>query len=280
MSEPASQSLPRRIIVSLKAGGIFFAIANVICVALIAYAYMSVRHQPKTIEVKGSAKRAIESDLVSWTCQLTARDPDLIKAYDKLKADADKVAAFLKSAGIPAQEAKFSAISTQKIFAREVISGGKARQVGGDAVADSGNGGGTGGNAVVVQTQKVEMYVLVQSIIVESDDTSKVPEASRTVTKLIKDGVEIESQEPRFFYTKLSALKIDMLAEATKDATKRAEQVVGNANGKLGRLVEAKMGVMQINPKNVTDVSDTGNNDTTSLEKEITAIVTARFEVN
>ena len=39
------------------------------------------------------------------------------------------------------------------------------------------------------------------------------------------------------------------------------------------------MGVMQINPKNVSDVSDTGNNDTSSLEKEITAIVTARFEV-
>jgi hypothetical protein len=70
-----------------------------------------------------------------------------------------------------------------------------------------------------------------------------------------------------------------MLAEATKDATLRATQVVTNANGKLGPLVEAKMGVMQINAKGVTDVSGTGNNDTTSLEKEILAVVTVWFEL-
>jgi hypothetical protein len=74
-------------------------------------------------------------------------------------------------------------------------------------------------------------------------------------------------------------LKIDMLAEATKDATLRATQIVENANGKLGKLVEARMGVMQINPKGVTSVSDTGNNDTTSLEKEILAVVTVSFEL-
>ncbi len=281
MHESSLQALPQRIIVSLKAGGVFFAIANVICVGLIAYAYMSVRNQPKTIDVKGSAKRAIVSDLVSWSCQITARDPDLVKAYDKLKADADKVAAFLKEAGIPQQETRFAAISTNNIFAREVIVGGKARPLGGEISGDAPAGGAQGsGNPVVVQTSKVEMYVLTQTISVESRDVQHVPEASRNITRLIRDGVEIESSAPSFYFTRLSELKIDMLAEATKDATRRAEQVVSNANGKLGRLVEARMGVMQINPKNITDVSDTGNNDTTSMEKEITAIVAARFEVN
>ena len=89
-------------------------------------------------------------------------------------------------------------------------------------------------------------------------------------------GVEIDSGSPRYLYTKLSELKIDMLADATKDATMRATQVVTNANGKLGRLVEAKMGVMQINPKGSSATSAEGNNDTTSFEKEITAVVTAR----
>ncbi len=39
------------------------------------------------------------------------------------------------------------------------------------------------------------------------------------------------------------------------------------------------MGVMQINPKNTMATSYEGVNDTTSYEKEITAIVTARFEL-
>ena len=218
----SSYSLPQRIIVSLKAGGVFFAIANVICVALIAYAYVSVRRQPKTIEVKGSAKKAITSDLVSWSCQITARDADLVKAYDRLKADADKVAGFLKAAGIAEAEAQFGAISTQKVFAKEVISGGKARPVGGEGNVEPVSGGG--GGAVVLQTNRVEMYVLTQCITVESRDMKKVPEVSRSITRLIKDGVEIESHAPSYLYTKLSGLKIDMLAEATKDATARASR--------------------------------------------------------
>lgn len=39
------------------------------------------------------------------------------------------------------------------------------------------------------------------------------------------------------------------------------------------------MGVMQINPAGVTATSAEGMNDTTSYEKEITAVVSARYEV-
>jgi hypothetical protein len=77
----------------------------------------------------------------------------------------------------------------------------------------------------------------------------------------------------------LSELKINMLAEATKDATTRAEQIVNNANGQLGKLVEARMGVMQITPKGVSATSAEGINDTTSYEKEIAAVVSVKFEV-
>ena len=123
------------------------------------------------------------------------------------------------------------------------------------------------------------MYTLTQSISVSSSDMTKVPAVSRSITSLIKEGVEIDSEAPRYLYTKLSELKINMLAEATKDATLRAEQIVNNANGHLGKLVEARMGVMQINPKGVTATSGEGISDTTSLEKEITSIVSVKFEV-
>jgi hypothetical protein len=48
----------------------------------------------------------------------------------------------------------------------------------------------------------------------------------------------------------------------------------------LGAIRDARMGVMQINPLHSTAASDTGNNDTTSMEKEITAVVSARFELD
>ncbi len=257
---------PGRMIVSLQIGGFFFALANVVCVAILAWTYVHVKLEPKTLEVKGSARKAIQSDLISWSGTMVARDKDLIASYDKLKGDADKVAAFLKAAGVPAEEVTFSSISTNKVYEKEAIQP--------PAVA-----GQPAPSPQIVTTNRVALYELTQSVFIETKDMKIVPEVSRSVTSLIKDGVEIDSGSPRYLYTKLSELKIDMLADATRDATTRATQIVTNANGKLGHLVEAKMGVMQINPKGSSATSAEGNNDSTSFEKEITAVVTASFEL-
>ena len=268
-----------RMIVSLQIGGFFFAMANIICVAILAWTYLSVKLEPKTIEVKGSAKKAITSDLISWSGSITARDADLVKAYDKLKSQADKVAAYLKANGIPEKEVTFSSISTEKIYAREVLPSGVNTTTNQDGNSNDENRQ-VSNKPIIVTSHKIESYVLTQVVTIESHDMDRVPTVARSITSLIKDDVEIDSGSPNYLYTKLSELKIDMLAEATKDATTRAQQIVTNANGHLGKLVEAKMGVMQINPKGSSATSAEGNNDTSSLEKEITAIVTCRFELN
>ena len=77
--------------------------------------------EPRTLEVKGSAKKAISSDLIAWSSTLVTRDKNLVAAYDKLKADADKVAAFVKAAGLPEGEITFSSINTNKIYAKEIV---------------------------------------------------------------------------------------------------------------------------------------------------------------
>jgi hypothetical protein len=52
-----------------------------------------------------------------------------------------------------------------------------------------------------------------------------------------------------------------------------------NAGSKIGRLRGARMGVFQVTPAGSTEVSDYGVNDTSSLEKDITAVVSATFEL-
>lgn len=262
--QTSEQKFPGKLDVTLRAGGYFFAIANVICVAILAWAFVSVKMERKTISVTGSARKLIVSDLVTWSGTVTADNADLVKAYDMLKDRADKVKAFIMAAGIPEKEITAASIATIRHYKREVL---KARP---EAPESS---------SAVVTTDKIESYTLTQAISISSTNMEKVPVISRNVTSLIKDGVQIDSEPPNYLYTKLSELKINMLAEATRDATARAEQIVNNANGKLGKLVDARMGVMQINPKGVTATSAEGINDTTSYEKEITAVVSARFEV-
>lgn len=258
-----ADSLPKKLVVTLRAGGYFFALANIVCVAILAWAYMSVKLERKTISVTGSARKLIVSDIVTWAGTVTASDPDLVQAYDTLKKETDKVKGFVLAAGIPESEITAASITTTRHYKKEVV---KAPA-------------GATESPAVITTDKVDNYTLTQIISITSTNMDKVPAIARNVTSLIKDGVQIDSDAPRYLYTKLSELKINMLAEATKDATARAEQIVNNANGRLGKLVEARMGVMQINPKGVTATSAEGINDTTSFEKEITAVVSAKFEV-
>jgi hypothetical protein len=269
MSETGEKpaTLPQKLVVTLRAGGVFFAVANVVCVAILAWTYLSVKLSPKTLAVTGSARKAIVSDLVTWSGTITAKDAHLVTAYDALKVASDKVKDFLVANGIPETNITLSAITTLRRYHQEVVPGSPA------------SAGGAATPATIITTDKVESYTLTQSVSINSDDMMRVPEVSRSVTRLIKEGVEIDSGAPCYLYTKLSELKINMLAEATRDATARAEQIVSNANGRLGKLVEARMGVMQITPKGVTTTSAEGINDTTSYEKEITAVVSVKFEV-
>ena len=70
-----------------------------------------------------------------------------------------------------------------------------------------------------------------------------------------------------------------MLARATENAKQRAENMAKATGNKIGVIRSARMGVLQITPGTSTDVSDMGINDTSSLDKKVTAVVTASFAI-
>lgn len=68
-------------------------------------------------------------------------------------------------------------------------------------------------------------------------------------------------------------------AEAAKDAMMRAKKIAEATGSTLGSIREARMGVLQITPKNSTEISDYGMNDVSAIEKDITAVVNASFDL-
>ena len=60
----------------------------------------------------------------------------------------------------------------------------------------------------------------------------------------------------------------------------RAEQIAKSTGSSIGSVRTARMGVLQITPADSTEVSDSGMNDTSSLEKDITAVVNIGFAVD
>ena len=233
-------------------------VAIIIVVGLIVSAFIvadtikDVKGSGNKIMVTGSAKQEITSDMIVWTGSFDAKAPNLIDAYSQLEASKTKVLDYLVKQGAEKDKIVFSSINTNIIY---VISP---------------NG---------LYTNEVDYYDLNQTVTISSKEIEKVTEISRNSTELINEGVQFQSYAPQYLYTKIADLKVTMLAEATKDATKRAEMIAENANSKIGKLRYADMGVIQITPRYSNEVSDYGMNDTYSLEKEITAIVHCEFEI-
>ena len=96
---------------------------------------------------------------------------------------------------------------------------------------------------------------------------------------MIDQGIEFESGAPQYFYTQIDKLKIEMLAMATENAKQRAESMAKSTGNKIGLMRSAKMGVFQITPVTSTEVSDLGENDTTSLDKKVMAVVSVSFAI-
>jgi hypothetical protein len=72
-------------------------------------------------------------------------------------------------------------------------------------------------------------------------------------------------------------LKIDLLANAAKDAKQRAESIAENSGASLGKIKKATMGVFQITGKNMNEDYSYGGAFNTSA-KEKTASITLRVE--
>ena len=100
------------------------------------------------------------------------------------------------------------------------------------------------------------------------------------ISSLVERGVSFQVNQPEFYNTKVGDIKIEIQAEAAKDAMIRGQRIAQATGRKLGTLKSARMGVLQITPENSNMTSDYGVNDISSIRKEITAVVNANFEID
>lgn len=236
------------------------SVAIVLSTIIAASAWAVVKlARPTTIDVRGSAKKRITSDLAQWTASVSTTKPTRVEAYTALSKDVALVRAFLTQAGLPEGAARASAVELTEMSHEEVIEEGQKTR----------------------HKSIFDGWRAQQNIDVVSSDVPLVERLSREATQLLEKGVIISSAAPQYLFTKVGELKVEMLAEASRDARLRAERMIGAAGGgaKVGRVEGIDTGVININPANSTETSWEGNYDTTSYEKDILTTVRVRFEV-
>lgn len=128
-------------------------------------------------------------------------------------------------------------------------------------------------------SNEIDHYNFSQKISIKSDDVNKIKDTSLDITSLSDKGIDIEVHSINYSYSKLPDLKIELLKRATKDAKQRASAMLKSTNNGVGKIQSVRMGVFQITPVDSTEVSDMGINDTSSIEKKITAVSNVTFQI-
>ena len=232
---------------------LLIAAAVIITGLILGKAYMSKGKPDDTISVIGLGEESFDSDLIVWRASFSRMSMELKDAYAQLNADIRKVKSYLKSRGISEDEMVFEAADISKEWSNIYDDEGNIRQT----IFDG--------------------YSLNQSVKVSSKKVNVVEQTSRQVSELIDAGIELNSDAPEYYYTKLAQLKLKMIEAATKDAHERAAKIAENGGGSLGKLMYADMGVFQITAENSSEEYEWGGSFNTSSRRK-TASVTIRLK--
>jgi hypothetical protein len=122
-------------------------------------------------------------------------------------------------------------------------------------------------------------FKLTRSFEVRSERVAAIADLVEQSQQLFEQGVPLQPQSPQYVYTKLADLRPKLLAEATKDALNRAKVLVEATGAHLGGLRDVDVGVFQVTAPNSTEVSDYGVYDTSTLGKDVTAVVNVSFSL-
>ncbi len=204
------------------------------------------------VRVKGFAKQEIKSDLAIFEAKIVEEDADLKLCYKNLTTSKDKVKNFLKTFGIPDNSIEFYSANIDEEY--------KINERG-------------------YSTDEFVKYILKQNFKIESNDVEQISKLAEEISQLLDDGVKMFVSDPKYVYTKLDDLKVEMIGRATANAKERAKTIAEKGNFRLGPIASVRVGIFQITPLHSTKVSNYGINDTSSIDKEIKSVVEIKYFV-
>lgn len=204
-----------------------------------------------TISVTGSAYEIIKSDSGSLSFNINVKRTNKNEAYNTLLMQIKAVEKYLADKKITKIERK--TINGYYNFKRDEKTG--------------------------AYTNIPESYNLSQPIMISSNNVELIKDISNDITGLINQGIDINVYNVSFNYSKLPELKISLLEKASIDAKARASSMLKATHNSVGKIQSVRMGVYQITPIDSTDVSDMGINDSSTIDKKVTAVANITFKI-
>lgn len=177
-----------------------------------------LRTQDRYVSVKGSAERIVDADLVVWPLPHAVGGNDLVDVQRQLDANTETIRAFFAEAGFSADEI---VLSPPRLEDRWSYAWGDQRPP--------------------------ERYRYSMTVTLRTQRVAEALAALRRSGQLVSRGVLLgEGSQPEFAYTGLNEIKPALIAEATANARRSAQQFADDSGARLGGIRTANQGVVSI----------------------------------
>jgi len=236
----AAAALRRSAMAPMLLAALILAIGLIVGGYLLGDGLLRARHADRSVTVRGLAERDVTADLATWTVAYSAQATDLASAQADIDADTRAVRAFFKELGFDA-----------------------------DALQP------TGANVSQYSNYGTTTYTIKQRLSLRTNDIKRAQAAVKRQFDLIRRGVVLdEGSGMAYSFTRLNAIKPAMVAEATKDARKSAEQFAKDSGTGVGGIKSATQGYFSIESR---DGEQAGWGVADSPYKKVRVVTTVDF---
>ena len=217
----------------------------------VGHGFASVRAADRFVTVKGVAEREVKADLALWPIGLAATDNELSVAQSRINQNVTKVMGFLVANGVDTAEVALQGLRVTDRLANPY---GQQERIG-------------------------SRFIIQQTVMVRTEDPERIRAVSQKVGELVNAGVVLQSGEeygpggPTYLFKRLNNVKPSMIAEATAEARKAAEQFAKDSKSRLGGIRHASQGVFSILPRDEAP----GINEQSQIFKTVRVVTTVEY---
>ncbi len=199
------------------------------------------REAERAVTVRGLAEREVTADLATWTIAYSATELDMASAQASVDRNSQDIRAFFSGLGFPAEALQ-----------------------------------PTGVNVNTMNDNGVTRFTVRQRMALRTTDIKRAQDAVRRQFDLVRRGVMLEEGSGMAYtFTGLDKVKPEMVAQATKDARRSAEQFAKDSGTSVGGIKNATQGYFEVTARDGDAGGGWGVSDTPF--KKVRVVTTIDF---
>jgi hypothetical protein len=205
----------------------------------------------RTVTVRGVSERDVTANLATWSVDFSHQGTELGPVQQSVDEQARTIRAFFERAGFKPDEISDSDIS----LSREQFKDKDGKPVG------------------------PERLTVNRSIQLRTNDVMRARAAYARQAELLRDGVELSRTNITYTFTKLNALKPEMIAEANRNARLSADQFAHDSGAAVGRIKTASQGYFSVGPRDGEECDDCTASGGSSPFQKVRVVTTIDYDL-